>query len=103
MELTLRPATPTERLYAKRQCIPIMERCGSPGILVAELDDSGTAFYSHWDIWDPAWKTPEFSVELDAMIEMLRSDQRYGPVLNLRFRRLFQRTVVYADFFSSSI
>lgn len=36
------------------------------GILVAELDDSGTAFYSHWDIWDPAWKTPEFSVELDA-------------------------------------
>ena len=81
MELTLRPATPTERLYAKRQCIPIMERCGSPGILVAELDDSGTAFYSHWDIWDPAWKTPEFSVELDAMIEMLRSDQRYGPVL----------------------
>ncbi|MEW3585086.1 hypothetical protein AB1I66_25075, partial [[Clostridium] symbiosum] len=58
-----------------------MERCGSPGILVAELDDSGTAFYSHWDIWDPAWKTPEFSVELDAMIEMLRSDQRYGPVL----------------------
>lgn len=81
MELTLRPATPTERLYAKRQCIPIMERCGSPGILVAELDDSGTAFCSHWDIWDPAWKTPEFSVELDAMIEMLRSDQRYGPVL----------------------
>lgn len=81
VELTLRPATPTERLYAKRQCIPIMERCGSPGILVAELDDSGTAFYSHWDIWDPAWKTPEFSVELDAMIEMLRSDQRYGPVL----------------------
>lgn len=77
MELTLRPATPTERLYAKRQCIPIMERCGSPGILVAELDDSGTAFCSHWDIWDPAWKTPEFSVELDAMIEMLRSDQRY--------------------------
>ena len=77
----MRPATPTERLYAKRQCIPIMERCGSPGILVAELDDSGTAFYSHWDIWDPAWKTPEFSVELDAMIEMLRSDQRYGPVL----------------------
>lgn len=77
----MRPATPTERLYAKRQCIPIMERCGSPGILVAELDDSGTAFCSHWDIWDPAWKTPEFSVELDAMIEMLRSDQRYGPVL----------------------
>ena len=81
VELTLRPATPTERLYAKRQCIPIMERCGSPGILVAELDDSGTAFYSHWDIWDPTWKTPEFSAELDTMIEILRSDQRHGPVL----------------------
>lgn len=81
MELTLRPAVPAELLYAKPQCPQIMERCGSPGSLWAELDDSGTAFISHWDTANPSQNTPEFKAEFNAVLDTLRFNEHYGPVL----------------------
>ena len=44
MDMTLRPATPTERLYACEQSMQICERCGNPGYLWGELDNSGSIF-----------------------------------------------------------
>lgn len=81
MELTLRSAVPAELLYAKRQCPQIMERCGNPGSLWAELDDSGTAFISHWDTAIPGQNTPEFKAEFNAVLDTLRFNEHYGPVL----------------------
>ena len=53
MELTLRPATPAERLYAYEQPGEIAGQCGSPGYLWGELDkDSSSTFFSGWVAFD---------------------------------------------------
>lgn len=44
MELSIRPATLAERLYAYKQNSQIAERCGNPGYLWGKLDNSGSIF-----------------------------------------------------------
>ena len=84
MDMTLRPATPAERLYAYEQYSQISERCGNPGCLWGELDNSGSIFLHHWDTYVRSQHTPEFKTEFNIVLDMLRFDERYGLVLQNR-------------------
>ena len=81
MDMTLRPATPAERLFAYEQSAQISERCGNPGYLWGELDNSGSIFLHSWETLVRSEKTPEFKAEFKAVLDMLRSDPQYGFVL----------------------
>ena len=84
MDMILRPATPTERLYAYEQSMQIAERCSNPGYLWGELDNSGSIFLNSWETIVRSEKTPEFKAEFNTVLDMLRFDERYGPVLKNR-------------------
>jgi len=84
MDMTLRPATPTERLYACEQSMQICERCGNPGYLWGELDNSGSIFLKSWETFVGSQNTPEFKAEFNTVLDMLRFDERYGHVLKNR-------------------
>ena len=84
MDMTLRPATPAERLYAYEQCAPLSERCGNPGYLWGSLDNSGSIFLNSWETFVSSQNTPEFKAEFNTVLDMLRFDERYGQVLKNR-------------------
>ncbi len=84
MELTIRAATPGERLYTCEQSMQIAERCGNPGYLWGELDNTGSIFLNSWETIVRSEKTPEFKTEFDTVLDMLRFDERYGHVLKNR-------------------
>ena len=76
MDMTLRPATPTERPYAYEQSMRIAERCGNPGHLWGELDNSGSIFLNSWVTFIRSQNTPEFKAEFNTVLDMLRFDER---------------------------
>lgn len=84
MELTIRPATLAERLYANEQSTRIAELCGSPGYLFGELDSTGSVFLNSWMRDVPSENTPEFKAEFNTVLDMLRFDERYGHVIKNR-------------------
>ncbi len=84
MELTIRAATAGERLYAYEQSAQIAEKCGSPGFLRCQLDNTGTMLRSRWERGAVPENTPEFKAEFDTVLDMLRFDERYGHVLKNR-------------------
>ena len=84
MDLTIRPATPAERLFAYVQNTQISERCGSPGYLWGELDNSDSIFINSWETFVASQNTPEFKAEFNTVLDMLRFDERYGHVLKNR-------------------
>ena len=84
MDMTIRPATPTERLYAYEQRMEIAERCGNPGYLWGALDNSGTVFVNSWETFVASQNTPEFKAEFNTVLDMLRFDERYGHALKNR-------------------
>lgn len=84
MDMSLRPATPAERLFAYEQRAQISERCGNPGYLWGELDSSGSIFLKSWQTFVRSQNTPEFKAEFNTVLDMLRFDERYGHVLKNR-------------------
>jgi len=84
MELTIRTATLAERLYAYEQSTRIAEKCGSPGYLFGELDNTGSVFLNSWVRNVPSENTPEFKAEFNTVLDMLRFDERYGHVIKNR-------------------
>ena len=62
----------------------IAERCGSPGHLWGELDDTGSIFLNSWQTFVRSQNTPEFKAEFNTVLDMLRSDERCGCVLKNR-------------------
>lgn len=84
MELTMRPATPIERLFAYEQSMQIAERCGNPGHLWGTLDNSGSIFINSWETFVASQNTPEFKAEFNTVLDMLRFDERYGHALKNR-------------------
>ena len=84
MDMTLRPATPAEQIYAVEQSMQIAGQCGSPGYLLGSLDKTGTTFLSSWARNVPDQNTQEFKTEFDTVIDMLRFDVRYGLALKNR-------------------
>ena len=84
MELTIQPATFTERLYAYEQSQRISEQCGSPGYLWGELDNTGSIFLNSWETFVRSQNTPEFKAEFNTVLDMLRFGEQYGYVLKNR-------------------
>ena len=84
MELFLRVMTEAERKYAYTQSQQIIGQTGCIGHLRADMDSSGTGFYTSWDDHCADLKTDEFKEQFDAVISMLRFDERYGGVLKNR-------------------
>lgn len=84
MDMTIRPATPAERLYAYEQSARIDGQCGSPGCLFGELDNTLSICFPNWTRNNSAEDTPEFRAEFRAVLDMLRTDTQYGNILKNR-------------------
>ena len=82
--MTIRSATPAERLYTYKQSKQLMGQTGCIGHLRADMDTDGNAFYSTWDDHCEDMKTDEFKAEFDTVLNMLRFDERYGGILKNR-------------------
>ena len=82
--MAIRAATPAERLYAHEQSMRIAQRCGNPGYLWGELDNSGSIFLNSRETMVCSEKTPEFNAEFDTVLDILRFDERYGCMLKNR-------------------
>jgi len=84
MEMTIRPMLPSERKYTYAQSQQITGQTGSIGRLRGDFGSNGEEFYSSWDDHSEKLKTQAFKDELDAVINALRSDEKYGGMLASR-------------------
>ncbi len=84
LELTIRPMKPEERLYCYTQSNQIMAQTGCIGHLRADMGSDGRHFYSDWDDHIGSLKTDQFKAELDAVVNALRFDGKYGGMLKDR-------------------
>ncbi len=84
MELTMRPATPAERLYADAQSQQITMQTGCVGFLCGDVGESGDTFPTVWKDRPGDEKTDEFQAELDGVVNALRRDEQYGGILKDR-------------------
>ncbi len=84
MELTMRTATPAERLYADKQSQQITMQTGCVGYLRGDVGESGDTFPTAWVDRPGDEKTGEFQTELDSVVKALRFDGQYDGVLKDR-------------------
>jgi hypothetical protein len=84
MELTIRAATPAERLYAYEQSTQISNQCGNLGYLAGRLDENGGEFLDHLEWAADSRNAPEFKAEFDQVLAALRFDESCGQVLQSR-------------------
>lgn len=73
MDFVINPLTIEERKYTYAQSTQIRGQTGSIGHLRGDFG-SGEQFYTTWDEHNSRLKTPEFSSELDDVINTLRSN-----------------------------
>lgn len=84
MDMQLRPMTPQERSYSYTQCTDIIARTGCIGYLRADMDSTGTGFFSSWNDFRQDLKTDEFKKEFDDVINSMRENEEYGGILKTR-------------------
>lgn len=74
MNITLKPATLTERMYTYTQSSQIGSMTGNLGHLRGDLDSNGDAFFSNW--WDCRGdlKSPEFHAEFNELIKTMKEE-----------------------------
>ncbi len=84
MDMTLRTATPAERLYADKQSQQITMQTGCVGYLRGDVGESGDTFPTAWEDRPGDEKTGEFQTELDGVVKALRFHGQYGGVLKSR-------------------
>lgn len=80
MDLTLRPMKPNEFDYCYSQSGSISGRTGLIGYMRAYFED-GRNFYSNFYDYQTDYKSYTFCDEFNELIEMLRTDQKYGKML----------------------
>lgn len=83
MDMILRPATPTERLYAFKQSLHIGEQCGAVGCLRGDMGD-GQEFHTSWENCCGHLWTTGFLADREKVLDALRHDERYGGVFKNR-------------------
>lgn len=81
MEMKIRPLLAEEQKYTYAQSSQLTSQTGSIGYLRGDFDRDGTGFYSTWFDEVESRKTDVFKTELDEVINALRFDGQYGPVL----------------------
>ncbi len=84
MDMTLRTATPAERLYADKQSQQITMQTGCVGYLRGDMGEGGDTFPTVWKDRPGDEKTSEFQAELDGVVKALRFDEQYGGFLKDR-------------------
>ena len=84
MELFIRKMTDPERMYTYTQSQQIRMQTGNIGYLRADMDTNGEGFFSNWNGFRDDLKTDEFKNELNAVINALRFDSRFGDILKNR-------------------
>ena len=76
-DFTLRPLTVPERKYTYAQSSQLQGQTGNIGYLRGDFGSSGDQFYTTWFDTRPQWKSDEFKLDLDDVINALRSEE-YG-------------------------
>lgn len=84
MDMTIRPMTTQEQLYAYAQSQQITMQTGAIGYLRGDFDSSGNEFHSTWFDEVESRKTDEFKAEFQEVIDTLRFDKQYGGLLASR-------------------
>lgn len=84
MDMTMRAMNSAERNYCYAQSQQISMQTGLIGHLRADMDSSGTGFFSSFFNFRAALKTEDFKTEFDAVINALRFDESYGGILKDR-------------------
>lgn len=79
--MEIRPLTEAEQKYAYTQSMQIKGQTGYIGHLRGDFDRDGNGFLTSWDDHRKHLKTDEFQVELDDVINALRSGE-YGLLQN---------------------
>ena len=84
MDMTIRPAAPAERLYARKQGTSIGEQCGAVGCLRGNMGEDGTEFHTDFENCCGYLRTSEFLENLHGVLDALRHDEQYGGVFKDR-------------------
>ena len=84
MELTMRPATPAERLYTCGQSTQIEGQTGCVGHLRADMGEDGKGFFKTWVDHRQSLGTEEFHAEFESVLNALVGDEQYGGFLKSR-------------------
>ena len=84
MELTMRTATPAERLYTKGQSMQLEGQTGCIGHLRANMGADGQGFFKTWTDHRQNLDTEEFQQEFDSVLNALVGDEQYGGFLKSR-------------------
>ena len=92
--MEIRALTPAEQKYTYAQSMQLEGQTANIGHLRGDFDSSGYGFYTTWTDTRTQWKTDEFKVEFDEVINALRSD-KYGLLKNRSAMSAFARQ--YAD------
>ena len=81
MDLTLRAATPAERLYAYDQSSQIAEQTGCVGRLRGDVGGNGCEFRADWQTRCGHLNTAVFQAEVYEVVAALRRDEHFNGVL----------------------
>lgn len=81
LEYTKRAMTEAEDKYTFSQEKQDADAAGLIGYLRADMDTDGNGFFSSWNDWNEALKTPGFKAEFDDVINTLRET---GDILHSR-------------------
>ena len=84
MELTMRTATPAERLYTCGQSTQIEGQTGCVGHLRADMGEDGKGFFKTWVDHRQSLGTEEFHAEFESVLNALVNDGQYGGFLKSR-------------------
>jgi len=84
MELTMRTATPAERLYTYDQSMQIEGQSGCVGHLRADMGADGQGFFKTWIDHRQNLATEEFQQEFEGVLDALIGDEQYGGFLKSR-------------------
>ncbi len=81
MELTMRTATPAERLYTTGQSMQIEGQTGCIGRFQTGMSEDGKGPFPKWSSGREGLNSGEFQQELESVIKALIDDEQYGGFL----------------------
>lgn len=84
MSMTIRAATPMERMYLYTQSQQIIGQTGCIGHLRADMGDNGREFHMRFEDHRSDLKTEEFKAELYNTIQQLRNNKSFDGILKSR-------------------
>ena len=81
MELTMRTATPAERLYTTGQSMQIEGQTGCIGCFQTGMSEDGKGAFPKWSSGRESLNTGEFQQELKSVTKAFIDDEQYGSFM----------------------